>query len=330
MLLASYVLLLALAIGCVYFGSLASLPHPRNPDGSRSVNDIPDRVTPEDAILFPVLGSIVLFALYLLLRYFGPEWINYLLGFYFAIVGVASVWKVLIAVTRWAHKETVWNSYREFKTPFFSVNSISVALFPLGAAPSLLYLFYARSAVLTDILGISVAIGALSVLKLDSFRTGTILLTGLFIYDIWWVFGTAWVGTESVMVKVATGLDVPIKLVVAKSVTERGYTMLGLGDIVVPGLFCSLALRYDHHSARSPPHTRFAKPYFYTTLAAYLAGLVATVSVMHIMRTGQPALLYLSPSLICSFYMCSVLRKETGAAWGWSDVEEEEESSKRK
>ena len=51
------------------------------------------------------------------------------------------------------------------------------------------------------------------------------------------------------MVKVATNLDVPIKLLWAKSLsfaTERGFTMLGLGDIVVPGMFVSLALRYDH------------------------------------------------------------------------------------
>lgn len=27
-------------------------------------------------------------------------------------------------------------------------------------------------------------------MKLDSFKTGCILLSGLFLYDIWWVFGT--------------------------------------------------------------------------------------------------------------------------------------------
>jgi minor histocompatibility antigen H13 len=32
--------------------------------------------------------------------------------------------------------------------------------------------------------------GAMSMLKLDSFKTGIILLSGLFFYDIWWVFGT--------------------------------------------------------------------------------------------------------------------------------------------
>lgn len=43
---------------------------------------------------------------------------------------------------------------------------------------------------MTNILGLSFAYNALCLLKLDSFQTGTILLGGLFIYDIWWVFGT--------------------------------------------------------------------------------------------------------------------------------------------
>lgn len=43
---------------------------------------------------------------------------------------------------------------------------------------------------MTDILALSFSHNALSLLKLDSFKTGCILLTGLFLYDIWWVFGT--------------------------------------------------------------------------------------------------------------------------------------------
>jgi minor histocompatibility antigen H13 len=47
-----------------------------------------------------------------------------------------------------------------------------------------------RSALVTDILGLSFSHNALALLKLDSFKTGCILLSGLFVYDIWWVFGT--------------------------------------------------------------------------------------------------------------------------------------------
>lgn len=43
---------------------------------------------------------------------------------------------------------------------------------------------------MTNILGLCFAYNALCLLKIDSFQTGIILLAGLFVYDIWWVFGT--------------------------------------------------------------------------------------------------------------------------------------------
>lgn len=73
-----------------------------------------------------------------------------------------------------------------FRTP-------TLALLPLGMLPSVLYSISTgsrKSALLTDILALSFSHNALSILKLDSFRTGCILLSGLFVYDIYWVFGT--------------------------------------------------------------------------------------------------------------------------------------------
>lgn len=73
-----------------------------------------------------------------------------------------------------------------FKTP-------SLCLFPLAVIPSALSSFskaYGKSALITDIMGLSFAHNAISLLKIDSFKTGAVLLAGLFFYDIWWVFGT--------------------------------------------------------------------------------------------------------------------------------------------
>jgi minor histocompatibility antigen H13 len=100
------------------------------------------------------------------------------------------------------------------------------------------------------------------------------------------------------MLSVATKIDAPIKLLWPKSVvfsTARGFTMLGLGDVVVPGMFIALALRYDHYraskSGESPPV--FPKPYFWAALFAYFFGLSTTIMVMHVFEAAQPALLYL-------------------------------------
>lgn len=74
--------------------------------------------------------------------------------------------------------------------------------------------------------------------------------------------------------------------------------MLGLGDVVIPGTFIALALRYDHarflkSASSSSSEGTFSKPYFCATLTAYAAGLVTTMVVMHVFGKGQPALLYL-------------------------------------
>lgn len=211
-----------------------------------------------------------------------------------------------------------------------SLRTPSLFLFPLGVLPSLLYSQTTAgrsSALLTDILGVSFSHNALSLLKIDSFKTGTILLAGLFFYDIYWVFGT------EVMVKVATSLDVPIKLLWPKSSnfsTTRGFTMLGLGDIVIPGIFVALALRYDHARAQrsSKGCASYGKTYFIATLLAYVAGLVATMTVMHCFKKAQPALLYLSPACILSFVITGLARGELSEAWNWVDVPEIDENLK--
>jgi minor histocompatibility antigen H13 len=108
-------------------------------------------------------------------------------------------------------------------------------------------------------------------------------------------------------VKVATSLDIPIKLLWPKSLTfsdARGYTMLGLGDVVIPGIFIGLCLRWDFHRSRNTTSGgSFSKPYFYTSLIGYIAGLVTTMLVMHIFGKAQPALLYLR--YVCEAECCT-------------------------
>ena len=158
------------------------------------------------------------------------------------------------------------------------------------------------------------------------------------------------------MVKVATSLDAPIKILWPKSTsfsTTRGFTMLGLGDIVIPGLFISLALRYDlSRSNHKQPTQTFAKPYFTASLIAYVIGLVTTMTVMHVFGAAQPALLYLrwenenlsfskkfylsvrrrrfngielySPACILSFILTGLVTGNIQNAWSWKDEVEED------
>ncbi|KAJ5092614.1 Peptidase A22B signal peptide peptidase [Penicillium alfredii] len=98
---------------------------------------------------------------------------------------------------------------------------------------------------LTNFLGFSFCYGALQFMSPSTFWTGTLILGSLFFYDIYFVFFTP------LMVTVATKLDVPIKLLFPRPPTPseapdaQSLAMLGLGDIVIPGLMIGLALRFD-------------------------------------------------------------------------------------
>lgn len=65
---------------------------------------------------------------------------------------------------------------------------ISIAYFFQRFAPD--YRTTTAHAILNDIIATSLVFTMLNLLKLDGFKTACILLSGLFFYDIWWVFGT--------------------------------------------------------------------------------------------------------------------------------------------
>lgn len=74
--------------------------------------------------------------------------------------------------------------------------------------------------------------------------------------------------------------------------SANNFAMLGLGDIVIPGIFIALLLRFDYSLKRQ------SKTYFHSTCLAYFLGLMATIFVMHMFKHAQPALLYLVPACL--------------------------------
>ncbi|KAJ5502666.1 Peptidase A22B signal peptide peptidase [Penicillium fimorum] len=107
------------------------------------------------------------------------------------------------------------------------------------------FAFVANPWWLTNFLGFCFCYGTLQFMSPSTFWTGTLIMGSLFFYDIYFVFFTP------LMVTVATKLDVPIKLLFPRPPTSRDapgavpLAMLGLGDIVIPGMMIGLALRFD-------------------------------------------------------------------------------------
>uniref|UniRef100_A0A3Q1F8A0 Histocompatibility (minor) 13 n=1 Tax=Acanthochromis polyacanthus TaxID=80966 RepID=A0A3Q1F8A0_9TELE len=142
-----------------------------------------------------------------------------------------------------------------------------------------------------NLFGLAFALNGVELLHLNNVSTGCILLGGLFVYDVFWVFGT------NVMVTVAKSFEAPIKLVFPQDLLEKGleasnFAMLGLGDIVIPGIFIALLLRFDVSLKKN------SRTYFYSSFLAYIFGLGLTIFVMHTFKHAQPALLYLVPACV--------------------------------
>lgn len=107
-------------------------------------------------------------------------------------------------------------------------------------------------------------------------------------------------GTE-VMVKVATGVKGPIKFIFPKvlpapaEMTREHFSMLGLGDVVVPGFFIAFLLSFDAYNARkegvdTAASAQWRKPYFHTACVLYVLSLVVTVVVMLYFKHAQVGL----------------------------------------
>uniref|UniRef100_A0A915IQ06 Uncharacterized protein n=1 Tax=Romanomermis culicivorax TaxID=13658 RepID=A0A915IQ06_ROMCU len=176
--------------------------------------------------------------------------------------------------------------------------------------------------------GLAFTLYGIEELHLSSFKAGAVLLAGLFVYDVFWVFAT------DVMSTVATTINAPILLMFPQDLLTNGFfsstkfAMLGLGDIVIPGIFLALLLRYGEKYNQ--------KIYFYFTVVAYACGLMLTILVMHYFKArkfkvfskvlkrsyaAQPALLYLVPACLGAPLFLALLKGQVGLLWNYDEAD---------
>ncbi len=147
-------------------------------------------------------------------------------------------------------------------------------------------------------------------------QVASILLPMAFLYDVWWVFLQPLVtGGDSVMIVVAQGggaeqlpmlLEVPHKALG----DVQAYSMLGYGDVILPGLLAVFAARLDAVRGLS-----WRCGYLVPVVAGYGVGLLLTYGALAFSiggSQGQPALLYLVP---CTLGCISLLGWWRGQFW---------------
>lgn len=223
------------------------------------------------------------------------------------------------------------------------------------------FTFFYKPWYLSNLLGFAFCYGSTQYMSPTTFWTGTLLLTALFCYDIYFVFFTP------MMVTVATKLDIPIKLLFPRppspAETEKGragLAMLGLGDIVIPGMMIALALRFDlyiHYLRKSKkvdgtmekatyvPVTGgwgerlwvrnstaspllqakvFPKTYFKAGLIGYALGMITTLLAMQVTDHAQPALLYLVPGVLIALWGTAAYKGDINEMWNYTEDKEAE------
>uniref|UniRef100_A0A8D0DDD3 Signal peptide peptidase-like 2B n=1 Tax=Sander lucioperca TaxID=283035 RepID=A0A8D0DDD3_SANLU len=192
----------------------------------------------------------------------------------------------------------------------------------------LLYFFYDSLGtmwawVLQDALGIAFCLYMLKTVRLPTFKACTLLLSVLFVYDVFFVFITPFFtkSGESIMVEVAAGPSdasmhekLPMVLKVPRlnssplALCDRPFSLLGFGDILVPGLLVAYCHRFDIL-------TQSSRIYFVACTIAYGIGLLITFVALAFMQMGQPALLYLVPCTLLTSLTVALWRRELPQFW---------------
>jgi len=154
--------------------------------------------------------------------------------------------------------------------------------------------------------------------RLPNIKIASILLCLAFFYDIFWVFLSPYFFQgESVMVRVATGGDtgesIPMLIKLPRMNDELGgYSLLGLGDIALPGLLISYLCRHDYTNNVAGFTLR---GYFLIAVIGYAIGVIITDIVLLAMEQGQPALLYLVPCTLGVISFVAWCRGELHDLW---------------
>lgn len=212
----------------------------KNYDGEDGI----EQMSFNDAWQFPIVAGISLTGLYFAMQYFGKDVVNMMLLVYIAIGGTIGVKAMITSFSGnkfdSIDKDLILNFQikqigLDLQATKFDFICLAISCFQMA-----LYFFY-KNWVFNNIMALIFCTHALQSMFIGNFKNGFLLLTLLFFYDIFFVFGT------DVMLTVAKGIDAPIKLMFPNDYSgeKPKYSILGLGDIVIPGIFCSLCLRYD-------------------------------------------------------------------------------------
>lgn len=266
------------------------------------------------AVLFVLLASAILMLLY----FYMSDWFIRVLVILFCIGGFEGLQTCLVSLLyRWFPKAGTFF----IKVPLIgAVSVLALCLSPFCLTFSVGWGYFRLSSyawIGQDILGVALILTVLQIVHLPNIKVSTILLSCAFLYDVFWVFISPKIFHESVMIVVARGdkgdgEGIPMLLKVPRLYDPwGGYSIIGFGDILLPGLLISFCLRYDWIARKS-----LLRGYFLWATVGYGLGLFLTYVALNAMNgSGQPALLYIVPCTLGTVLLLGWWRGELKSLW---------------
>lgn len=312
----------------IYQHEIGKCSHPVHPAGEveerSSKSDIPFAeessldVSPTLITMFVICMGAMLLLLYFFFQYL----VFFIIGMFAlaSVVSLIGVLEPLIYMVPLGTTRIPKNLCPCFHGPL-EIRQLALIVFAISVSVTWVVLrHHPQSWILQDILGVAFSINMLKTLRLPNLMICTVLLVLLFFYDIFFVFITPFLTMkgESIMVEVAKGgntqeqlpmvLRVPHFNNESLSVCLSQFSLLGFGDILVPGLLVAYCHGFDLLATRG-------RLYFLTGIIFYGIGLGVTFVALLLTRAAQPALLYLVPATLIPIISIAWCRGQLGDIW---------------
>lgn len=295
-------------------------------DDDSSKNDKDDDDESLDVSIVLIIIGFVAVCTFLVLLYFFYDYLVYVVIALFCLAGAMGLYYCLQPL--WSRIIPLETRLPPNRIPMFSsrpeVRGLILLCLCLGVAVFWGVERHASYAwIIQDILGFAFCINVIKTVHIPNLKICSIMLILLFLYDIFFVFITPLLtkSGDSIMVKVATGGDsktheqLPMVFQVPRfgreviSVCDINHmSLLGFGDIIIPALLVAHNYAFDIK-------VQSKRVYYISTAIAYAVGLVITFVALALMKTGQPALLYLVPCTLGTTFLIGLKRREVKKLW---------------
>lgn len=158
---------------------------------------------------------------------------------------------------------------------------------------------------ITNFVTFCMCVTGIAFIKIHQIQIVLIIAIGFLLYDVWWVFISPFFFGKSVMEVAAVSMVSKIPAAFS-SQSDDHMSLIGAGDIVIPGMVLDFLIRFDHIYETS---------LFEVGYIGYIIGVMISWIMSSIMERGQPALLWIFPSVLIPVFIFAIIQQKFWILW---------------